>query len=372
MKSKVILKRCKSYDPQGVYSVIKDSIGLLGGIENFVGRNDKVLLKPNLLLDATPEQGVDTHKEIVRAVAKVLKDKCAKIYLGDGPSVWGEIKDIDRVFDVSGMREVAESEGIELVNFDSRVIKKGYPVTDWVDKVDKIINLAKFKTHDLMVLTGAIKNLFGVIPGLHKKELHKNNVRSEDFAKVLVDIFEIAKPTLSVVDAVVCMEGDGPGTSGTLKDLGLILMGEDAASIDSVLALLMHLRPENILTNLEAFKRGLGNIEMNNIEIIGERLADVMPHTFKLPTISFTQKIPKPLINIVKKLVKIWPSCDYDKCIKCGKCVEACPTEVISFDEDKKIQFDYSGCIRCFCCRETCPNAAIFIKRSAFAKILGY
>jgi ferredoxin len=149
-------------------------------------------------------------------------------------------------------------------------------------------------------------------------------------------------------------------------------MGDDACAIDSILALMMHLKPEQILTNLEAFNRGIGNIELEQIEVLGEKLEDIIPKTFKLPSTSFTQAVPQPVVKVLKKMISFWPVCDHAKCIKCGKCIQACPKDVIKFDKNKKIQFDYSGCIRCFCCSETCPEAAIKVKRSMFARIIGY
>ena len=372
MMSQVVIKKCSSYNQEEVFRAISDGLNLLGGIEKFIKPTDKVLLKPNLLLESTPEQGVVTHKEVVRAVARILKNKCAKIYLGDGPSVWGTVQDINKVFLTTGMKEVADSEGIELVSFDSRVMKNGYPVTTWLDQVDKIINLPKFKSHDLMILTAAIKNLFGVIPGLHKKELHLHHVKAQDFAKILVDIFLIAKPAINIVDGIMGIEGDGPGRSGILKNMGVIVMGEDALSIDSILAIFMHLKPENILTNVEASKRGIGVMDPKKIEILGEKLPFVLPKTFKLPKTAFYQKMPEFVIKLAKALIKIWPFCIKEKCIKCGKCIKSCPKNVISFNEDKNIVFDYSSCIRCFCCAETCPVAAIDVRRSVFARLLKY
>jgi len=228
----------------------------------------------------------------------------------------------------------------------------------------------KFKTHELTLLTGAVKNLFGLVVGTFKTELHKKYFLPQDFSRMLVDLYLTRKPDLTVIDGIVVMEGDGPATGGTLRDMGLLIAGQDCVAMDSVLALIMGIKPLDVLTNREACNRQVGVTEINSIEIFGERLKDVTGRPFKLPTTSFLRKIPLPVANIARRMIRYYPYVMADRCIRCGACVKTCPEQVITL-EAKRISFDYKGCIACFCCQEVCPASAIGVKKSLLAKIIG-
>ena len=371
MNSKVSIVKCKSYNPSLVQEATRKTIDLLGGTANFIKPKSKVLVKPNLLMAKEPEFGIDTHPEVVRAVIKILKEIDCKIFVGDGPSVWGnQIKNVDEVYARTGIKRVCEEEGVTLVNFDKRRWRGKFPLTTWLDNCDYLINLPKFKTHDLTILTGAIKNLFGLVSGTYKTELHKNYFNVSDFAKILVDILQEAKPNLTIVDGIVAMEGDGPATSGRLRNLNLLLAGNDCVAMDSVMALIMGLEPLDILTTKEAAGRGLGIADINAIEIYGEKLEEIIDTPFLLPTTSIKKKIPRPVINLAKKLIKYYPCVEHDNCTRCAACIQACPTKIISM-KNNRIVLDYSKCISCFCCQEACPESAIKVKKSVLAKIIG-
>ena len=168
MQSQASIIKCRTYNPSEIQKAVRESVELIGGIGNFVKSSDKVLIKPNLLMATTPDTAIDTHPEFVRAVIRLVKETGAKIILGDSPSVCGEPQDIDNVYEQSGIKKIAEEEEVELVKFGRRNMKSGYLFTSWIDECNCIISLPKFKTHELTILTGAIKNLFGLIPGLYK------------------------------------------------------------------------------------------------------------------------------------------------------------------------------------------------------------
>jgi uncharacterized protein (DUF362 family)/NAD-dependent dihydropyrimidine dehydrogenase PreA subunit len=318
-----------------------------------------------------PESGVDTHPEVVRAVIKILKEIDSKILVGDGPSVWGnQIENVDEVYRRTGIKSVCREEGVELVNFDNRRWRGKFPLTTWLDNCDYLVSIPKFKTHDLTILTGAIKNLFGLVSGTYKTELHKNYFELDSFSKILVDIYQEAKPALTVVDGIVAMEGDGPATAGKLRDLNLLLAGSDCVALDSIMALIMGLEPLDIATTKEASARGLGEADIDSIEVCGEKLEEVIDAPFLLPTTSIKKKIPRPIINLAKKLIKYYPCVEQDNCVRCAACIQACPNKIISL-KDNRIVFDYAKCISCFCCQEACPNSAIKVKKSILAKIIG-
>lgn len=372
MKSKVAIVKCKNYEPSLVQEATRKAINLIGGVSIFIKPQSRVLVKPNLLLAKEPEFGIDTHPEVMRAVIKILKEINCEIFVGDGPNVWGsQSENVDEVYERSGIKRICEEEKVSLVKFDKRRWRVKFPLTTRLDNCDNLVNVPKFKTHDFTILTGAIKNLFGLVSGTYKTELHKKYFDKEDFARILVDIYQEARPALTIVDGIVAMQGDGPGTSGKLRDLNLLLAGADCVSLDSVMALIMGLEPFDILTTKEAASRGLGIADINSIEILGEKLEEVIGEPFLLPTTSsFIKKIPRPVINLAKKLIKYYPCVERDNCISCADCIQACPNQAISM-KNKRIIFDYSKCIACFCCQEACPASAIKVKKSVFAKILG-
>jgi uncharacterized protein (DUF362 family)/ferredoxin len=372
MDSRVSIVKCAGYEPSLVQGAVRKAVDSLGGISIFIKPESRVLVKPNLLMAKEPEFGIDTHPEVVRALIKILKGIKCEIFVGDGPSVWGnQIENVDEVYERSGVKRVCEEEGVSLVKFDKRRWHGKFPLTTWLDNCDYLVNMPKFKTHDLTILTGAIKNLFGLVSGTYKTELHKDYFDKESFARILVDIYQEAKPALTVVDGIIAMEGDGPATSGKLRELNLLLAGADCVSLDSVMALIMGLEPFDILSTREAANRGLGTAEINSIQILGEKLEEVIAEPFLLPTTSpFKKNIPRPVINLAKKLIKYYPCVERDNCIGCAACIQACPNQAITM-KNKRIVFDYSKCIACFCCQEACPASAIKVKKSVFAKIIG-
>ena len=371
MNAKVSIVKCKNYEPPLFLETTRKAIDLVGGITNFIKPQSKVLVKPNLLMAIEPQSGVDTHPEVVRAAVRLLKEINCHICLGDGPSVWGnQIENVEEVYRRSGMEKICQDEGIELVKFDKRRWRGKFPLTTWLDNCDYMVNIPKFKTHDLTLLTGAIKNLFGLVTGTYKTELHKNYFRADDFAKILVDIYQQAKPTLTVVDGIVAMEGDGPGTGGKLRNLGLLFAGSDCVALDTIMALIMGLEPFAVLTTKEAVARGLGVADIKSISILGESLEDVMGEPFALPSTTIKKNIPRPIVEIAKKLIKYYPCVEQDNCIQCAACIQACHNKVISLKKNR-IVINYRKCISCFCCQEACPNSAIKVKKSVLAKIIG-
>jgi uncharacterized protein (DUF362 family)/Pyruvate/2-oxoacid:ferredoxin oxidoreductase delta subunit len=371
MNSKVSILKCRDYNPFLVCKETKKAIDLLGGISSFIRPKSKVLIKPNLLMAKQPELGITTHPEVVRAVVKILKEIDCQIYLGDGPSVWGkEIERVDEVYEETEMKKISKEEGIELVKFDKRRWRGKFPLTEWLDTCDYLVSIPKFKTHNLTLLTGAIKNLFGLVTGTYKTELHKNYFAQDDFARILVDIYEEAKPVLTVIDGIVAMEGDGPSSNGELRNTGLVLAGSDCVALDTILALIMGVKPFDILTTQEAAARGLGVADIDSISVLGEKLEDVIGEPFKLPRTSLNKKIPRPIVELAKRLIRFSPKVDYNNCNLCSVCVEICPNKVISI-RTNRIFIDYSGCISCFCCQESCPNAAIKVKKSILTRMIG-
>jgi len=372
MNAKVAVVKCDSYEPAIVRQAIRNTVGLLGGVTNFVKPGSSVLVKPNLLMSKGPECGITTHPEVVRAVIHILKEINCKIIVGDGPSVWGKyVENVDEVYEITGIRKVCQEEGVCLVTFDKRRMRDKFPLTVWLDECGYLINLPKFKTHELTLLTGAIKNLFGLVSGTYKTELHKNYFEPAEFAKILVDIYQQAKPALTIIDGILAMEGDGPATSGKTRQLNLLLGGSDCVALDTIMAKIMGIGNQEVLSTKEAALRGLGENQISRIKIEGEDIDKLNIRPFILP-ITATGKSRLPLLvkKILKSLIRYYPYCLSSKCIRCGHCVEVCPRQCITFKKSD-MRFDYKKCIACFCCQESCPQAAIKVKKSILAKLIG-
>ncbi|MDD5432247.1 MAG: DUF362 domain-containing protein [Candidatus Omnitrophica bacterium] len=373
MNAKVAVAKCDSYESILVQQAVRQSVDLIGGISSIVKRGSRVLIKPNLLMAKNPEAGITTHPEVIRAVIKLLKENNCRVMLGDSPSVWDRYSEkVDWVYEVTGVKKVCAEEDVELVKFDRRRWRRNkFPLAAILDECDCLVNVPKFKTHGLTILTGAIKNNFGLVAGSYKTELHKKYFRMEDLSRVIVDIFEEVTPCLNIVDGIMAMEGDGPGTSGKLRKIGLLFAGTDGVAVDSVLAKVMGIAPTDCLTTKEASRRGLGVSDLDSISILGENLDNIIGKPFKIPSTSLLRRhIPEPVINLARRLIKFYPCVEYDNCVKCASCIKACPQKAISI-KNGKVVIDHSGCIACFCCQEVCPEKAIKIKKSIFAKIIG-
>ena len=405
MSAKVSVVKCNSYEPAIVQQAIRNALGLLGGITSFIQPNSTVLVKPNLLMSKSPEYGITTHPEVVRAVIRILKEINCRIVVGDGPSVWGQyIENVDEVYEVTGIKKVCRDEDVRLVKFDKRRMRDKFPLTVALDECDHLINLPKFKTHEFTLITGSIKNLFGLVSGTYKTELHKNYFAPAEFAKILVDIYQEAKPNLTIIDGILAMEGDGPATSGITRQLDLLLAGSDCVALDTVMAKIMGITQQEVLTTKEASFRNLGEAVLSRIKIEGEDIDKLNIRPFILPKNSAkVTNLPPIIKKIFKSLVRYYPYSLRLKCTRCGHCVKVCPNQCIRLKksgiippmlvasgdfaqqvrtgqsdmarcakrEIEVLEINYNKCIACFCCQEACPAAAIGVKKSLLAKLIG-
>jgi uncharacterized protein (DUF362 family)/Pyruvate/2-oxoacid:ferredoxin oxidoreductase delta subunit len=372
MSAKVAVVKCNNYEPAAVQEALSYSLTLLGGIANFINPGSRVLVKPNLLMSKDPDYGITTHPEVVRAVIRLLKEINCRIVVGDGPSVWGKyIENVDEVYEITGIKKVCRQEDVRLVNFDKRRMRDKFPLTSQLDECDHLISLPKCKTHELTLITGAIKNLFGLVSGTYKTELHKNYFAPDEFAKILVDIYQEARPDLTIIDGILAMEGDGPATSGLTRQLGLLLAGSDCVALDTVMAKIMGITRQQVLTTKEAAARNLGEAQLSRIEIAGEDIQKLNIRPFILPKNSAKlTNLPPIITKLFKHLVRYYPYSLAAKCTRCGHCVTVCPKQCIRLKK-RGIKIDYRKCIACFCCQETCPAAAIGVKKSFLAKLIG-
>lgn len=364
--AKVSLVRCENYNSDKVFDAVKRSVDLLGGIESFVKPGMKVLIKPNLLSARPPEDAVDTHPEVVRAVVRLARLAGAEASIGDSPAGYGA--NIEDIFTKSGMRKMAQEEGVELVKLTSSKMVDDLPIARQVLDCDLVISMPKLKTHVITVLTGAIKNMYGAIVGMHKPHLHSVAPKEKNFARIVAKIYSITRPELNIVDGIVAMEGDGP-SGGVPREMKFIMTGSDAVAIDSCLAQIIGLKPLDILVTKEAHEAGLGEADMSLIEIRGDNIGDFIVKDFRLPQTTPLKFLPDTIVNGVATLIKFRPYIDTAICTRCNLCKITCPVSCISIGKDRCV-IDYKKCIRCMCCHEVCPYKAIFIKRNILTKLI--
>jgi uncharacterized protein (DUF362 family)/Pyruvate/2-oxoacid:ferredoxin oxidoreductase delta subunit len=367
MKKTVAVVKCPDYSPQHVKEAVDRIFLLLGGIEKFAKAGARVLIKPNLLSAASPEQGITTHPELVKEVARRFKETGACVFIGDSP---GGPLNFNEVCEKTGMKKIARELGVELVRFDDAEKIRGYPFAKFALECDLLVSLPKFKTHSLTLITAAIKNSFGLVPGIYKTHCHFLAPHPEDFTKVIVDVFSIRPPDLVIVDAVVSMEGDGP-TFGPLRETGIILGGADAVSVDSVLAQLIGVKPMDIPAVVEAYSRKLGEAELENIEVRGEHIQDAEIKNFKLPEPTLLHKLPRFFLNFAARFINMHPAVNKKLCRRCGICVKGCPAQaIVIYNGTTKIS--RALCIKCLCCYEFCPHNSILLERSLPFKLVSF
>jgi len=366
MKTRVAIVKCKNYERIEVNQAVKKAFDLLGGIDTFVKKGEKVLIKPNMLSARMPEDGVCTHLEVIRAVVKSVRGCGAVPCIGDNPG--GSISPA-KVYEGSGLALLAKEEGVELKEAKAIKVVNGIPIAEYFFECDKIINLPKMKTHSLIGLTGAVKNMYGAVAGLHKSELHKRFPSPEEFVKVLVDTFETVRPSLVLMDGVVSMDQAGPA-AGRLRDTGLLIAGVDSVAIDSVFAELIGMKPLDILTTKEARKRKLGEADLENIEILGEDIKENRINDFNVPGKPGLIIVLGSFAKFVARFIKFGPDISEKLCKKCMICQDSCPVTAITINPEISA-IDLKKCIRCMCCHEVCPHKAIELKRNFLAKVFG-
>ena len=363
---KVAISRCGDYDGANVYEAVRKALDLIGGIGSFVRPGMKVLLKPNMLSPHKAEDAVTTHPEVVRAVARLVKEAGGIVSLGDAPGGYGY--NIDEILETSGIKKVADEEGIEIKKFTASKFVNGIPVARHVLDADLVISIPKFKTHTITVITAAVKNMFGSVVGLYKAECHSRAPKEGDFSKIMAKVFSITKPGLNVVDGIIAMEGDGP-SSGVIRRMNLIMAGTDAVAIDACIAKIIGLKPLDVLVTKEAFNMGLGEAHPEHIQTVGDDINDFITKDFKLPQTTPLKFLPKGIINILAALIKFKPYIDNGLCKRCNLCKVACPVNCITIKKDY-CGIDYKKCVRCLCCQEVCPYKAICIKRNILTKMI--
>jgi uncharacterized protein (DUF362 family)/Pyruvate/2-oxoacid:ferredoxin oxidoreductase delta subunit len=324
----------------------------------------KVLIKPNVLRSSEAGEGITTHPVVLRAVVdKVESLGPASIVVGDNPGIFSYGAN-EASFIKTGLMEAAKGyyenigEDSQAIPFNSEYVPL-VSVSRAVLEADIIISLPKFKTHGLTVITGAIKNSYGFLPGAQKAKLHKAAGNAERFHEMLIDVFRLRVPDLFIMDAVVGMEGNGPA-SPDLRDIGLILASDNAVAMDAVVAIMMGCEPGRLRFLQKAKEAGLGDYDLGTIEVIGElkQLPD-----FKLPPLGGEANLDNEAIQAaIHHRTILRPQADPELCTGCGACVDQCTVAALTMTDDHLPIVDADTCITCFCCQELCPEKAITLR----------
>lgn len=383
MESTTSIVRCDDYTPSTVFRAVKEAVDLLGGMGQFVSQGQKVLLKPNLLSARPPDSAVCTHPAVVEAVAGLAAAACGvTVSFGDSPSIGAENWDkYNRLLSITGMAEAIERAGIEPVRFDDCSIERDIPdakvfrrllLTKALDDCEVLINIPKFKTHGLMGFTGAIKNLFGCVPGRRKAMFHlQAGDNPEMFAQMLVDVLRAVRPRLSIMDGIVGMDGQGPG-AGRRRNFGLIIASADPVALDATACRVAGIDPMTVPTIRLASEQGLGIA--TGIEVLGLQPDEVRIDDFLVPQGGdLVSRMPKPIYRALRNQIVVSPTFIRAKCTGCRQCIEMCPMNSITSEDGpslpsritnhgSRLKINYSQCIRCYCCHEVCPQEAIYLR----------
>ena len=369
MNKKAAIARCPSYEPELLYRALKHAAELSGGLD-LAGKT--VLLKPNIVFDAAPEKAVCTHPAFLEAVIRLVREMGAgRILVGDSPG----LQTPGFSGKTCGLGEAARKNNAEWLDFTRKKIDLPCPagkvmekftLTGAVQEADVIISLPKLKTHQLMYFTGAMKNIFGLVPSVAKSAFHARFPGRDDFASMIVDLNLAVQPAYAFMDAVTGMEGPGPA-GGDPRHIGLVLASSNLLAMDMAASAVIGYPPAEIPIHKDALQRGVwlaapGEIEYPGLKPEEVRIPDYVKIPFKKSKGQLLDFIlPRPL-RAFRDSFAPKPVINHDICIRCGDCIRICASQAMKTEGEgnqRCIVIDYRRCIRCFCCHEVCPEKAI-------------
>jgi len=379
MSYQVSIEKCGSYDDHEVRKAIEACLAPLGGLKSVVADGDHVLIKLNLLSAKLPEAAVTTHPAVVKATAELVQELGATPVLGDSPGGGSTAASYKTLLEKTGIQDVVDDTQCEIVRFDeakrdvasvkAKTFKK-LTLAKAVTEADVIIGLPKLKTHTLTYYTGAVKLLYGYIPGLFKTEYHLHTANDINlFAELLLDIHETCPPALTLMDAIVGMEGARP-SNGKPRKIGLVLSSKSCTALDYVAVTIAGFDPMSVPTVRLAQERGVGPARLEDVRICGERVQSLVMEDFEKTLTASLSRAPPFLINTLKRFIAVKPVIDVSNCKRCGECYRSCPPNAIALKKAQVPDIDYSKCIRCYCCQELCPEGAIAVSAPLIRRLL--
>ena len=376
MRNRVWLAQCPDYG-QSLEEKIEKAFDALQ-VWDKIRPGMRVVLKPNLVMSSKPEQAIITHPAFTAAVGKCVQKAGGRVVIAESPGGPYTPAAMKAMFRATGYRDMAEACGFALyTDCKSREVtlpqakrcRELSVVEPFLDR-DYLIDLPKLKTHSMVGFSGAVKNLFGTVPGLQKPELHCRFPEREPFSEMLCDLCHFLGPDLSLMDGIWAMEGNGP-TGGQRRDLYVIAGSESPWALDVAAASLVGLEPEKITMLREGHERGYGPLDLSELELVGDPMETLLAPDFlkaEASSTDFIDRLPKFLRPAAKKLATPYPRIDKKRCVGCGKCAESCPQHTISLRDGKAV-IRYQNCIRCFCCHEMCPKHVVQIKRLGLLRL---
>lgn len=377
MGIKVSLQKCDSYDKQLVHDAVRALLEPIGGMEAFVKKGNKVLIKPNMLSCKEPERAATTHPAVIEAVVReCFAAGALEVFVGDSPpAIFGRTEDF---WQKTGFAQATEAAGGKLLCFEKdekeNIALKvmGNEVTASVVKTvfeaDVVISISKMKTHNLTRITGAVKNNFGFIPGFAKALWHKKFTRVEEFSAFVTELAKALPVKLHIMDGIEAMDLQGPA-SGRVKKNNVLIASESPVAVDMGFCKVVGLKPKTVPIMKYCRKIGWGPADFADVDFVGTPIDECIVKGYVVPPAPPIYLVPDFILELIKKMIWTGPALKSGKCAKCGRCKNICPAKAIEVGE-KPASFDRTKCISCFCCMEVCPVEAIEMKASPLMKII--
>ena len=373
MEKTVCLTACSGYDWETLCEAVATQFDALG-FDALIHPGIRVVIKPNLVVKAAPEAGIATHPLLTAAVAVHLRDLGAQVLIAESPGGLYTPAALKSIYAACGYDKISKQFDIPL-NYDCSHQEvqaphgqrcRLFPIITPIVEADLVVDIAKMKSHCMTMLSGAVKNLFGTVPGLMKPEFHCRFPEKPAFHEMLVDLCEVVKPSICFVDSIIAMEGNGP-TGGKPRFMGVLAASKSPYAVDMACAAMMNMDPMQVLMLRNAASRGLCPSSVKELKLLGDPLESFRARDFLQPeskTSNFIERLPKFMQPVATRLATPYPKIKTAQCIGCGKCAESCPQHTIKLEgAPHKAHIDYSKCIRCYCCHEMCPAHVIEIKR---------
>ena len=376
--AKVAIVRCESYAYTNVREAVETGLNLLGGALHFVQKDEKILLKPNILAGEAPEKCIGPHPMVFRAIAETFAEAGAQLRFGDSPGFGSALGNARK----AGFLDAVQSLDILFADFDTAVMMENpdgklinrFEIAKGVAESDGLVSISKMKTHALTRITGAIKNQFGCIPGPRKAEYHSVMPNAVQFSKMLVDLNLLLKPRIFIMDGIMAMEGNGPRNGDPVK-MNCLLLSTDPVALDSTVCQMIDLDVQLVETVRIGEEYDLGTA--TDIQYLGDPIQSFVNKGFNVnrspvPTSEDTSFLSA---KFMRKYTAPRPTINAERCTRCGTCVQVCPAEPKALSwvdamKNEPPEYDYSKCIRCYCCQELCPENAIYVKVPLLGKLI--